>query len=258
MRFDGSGYCFLDSNQFVIRGFYSHEKDKRILGEEEEKKKSETNIQNSESKLDQNSDRNQKQIFKNWLKFEAFVRGRNHTAEFHRNSFVSVRIEEITNVQNLTLWLEKVKAYSGVIHNETADQLARESCLKPVYFPNLQSLTSVNAVSCWNAETIEEPLKHFTKKLDTAKHSIKWRLLNRNVSTISAFKSKQIQWELLWRTTMLSYIDYNVTDNKETRQKAFNVKLFNNELFTLEKLKDRFPKIYESDSCIWCNLEKED
>ncbi|RHZ61586.1 hypothetical protein Glove_346g3 [Diversispora epigaea] len=57
---------------------------------------------------------------------------------------------------------------------------------------------------------------------------------------------------------MLSYIDRNVTDNKETWQRAFNVKLFNNELPTLEKLKDRFPKIYENDSCIRCNLEKED
>ncbi|RHZ75431.1 hypothetical protein Glove_213g34 [Diversispora epigaea] len=111
-------------------------------------------------------------------------------------------IEEIANVQNLTLRLEKVKVHSEVIHNETADKLAREGCFKPVCFTDLQSLTSVNAVSCWNTETIEEPLRHFTKKLD----------------------------------------------NKETRQRAFNVKLFNNELPTLEKLKDRFPKIYENDS----------
>ncbi|RHZ76197.1 hypothetical protein Glove_202g11 [Diversispora epigaea] len=129
-----------------------------------------------------------------------------------------------------------VKAYSGVIHNETADQLAREGCLKPICYPNLQSLASVNAT----------------------KHSIKWRLLNRNISTISAFKSKQILWESSWRTTMLSYINRNVTDNKKTQQRAFNVKLFNNKLPTLEKLKDRFPKIYKNDSCIRCNLEKED
>ncbi|RHZ51423.1 hypothetical protein Glove_478g56 [Diversispora epigaea] len=127
-----------------------------------------------------------------------------------KNWTIVKAIEEIVNVQNLTLRLEKVKVHSGVIHNETADQLARE-------------------------ETIEEPLRHFTKKLGTAKHSIKWRLLNRNISTIFTFKN-----------------------NKETRQRAFNVKLFNNELPTLEKLKDRFLKIYENDSCIRCNLEKED
>ncbi|RHZ76476.1 hypothetical protein Glove_197g63 [Diversispora epigaea] len=51
---------------------------------------------------------------------------------------------------------------------------------------------------------------------------------------------------------------WNNHDNKETQQRAFNVKLFNNELPTLEKLKDRFSKIYENDSCIRCNLEKED
>ncbi|RHZ58961.1 hypothetical protein Glove_366g6 [Diversispora epigaea] len=107
-----------------------------------------------------------------------------------KNWTIVKAIEEIAKVQNLTLRLEKIKAHSGVIHNEMADKLAREGCLKLVCFPDLQSLTSVNAVSCWNTETIEEPLKHFTKKLCKAKHSIKWRLLNRNISTISAFKSK--------------------------------------------------------------------
>ncbi|RHZ61230.1 hypothetical protein Glove_349g40 [Diversispora epigaea] len=145
-----------------------------------------------------------------------------------KNWTIVKAIEEIANIQNLTLRLEKVKVHLGVIYNETADKLTREGCLKP-------SLTSVNTVSCWNTETIEEPLRHFTKKLGKAKHSIKWRLLNRNISTISAFKN-----------------------NKETRQRAFNVKLFNNELPILEKLKNRFPKIYENDSCIRCNLEKED
>ncbi|RHZ72271.1 hypothetical protein Glove_243g26 [Diversispora epigaea] len=95
-----------------------------------------------------------------------------------KNWTIVKAIEEIAYVQNLTLRLEKVKAHSGVIHNETADKLVREGCLKPVCFPDLQSLMSVNAVSCWNTETIEEPLRHFTKKLDKAKHSIKWRLLN--------------------------------------------------------------------------------
>ncbi|RHZ66066.1 hypothetical protein Glove_309g15 [Diversispora epigaea] len=57
---------------------------------------------------------------------------------------------------------------------------------------------------------------------------------------------------------MLFCIDRNVTNNKETWKRAFNVKLFNNELSTLEKLKNRFLKIYENDSCISYNLEKED
>ncbi|RHZ66129.1 hypothetical protein Glove_309g55 [Diversispora epigaea] len=57
---------------------------------------------------------------------------------------------------------------------------------------------------------------------------------------------------------MLSYTDCNVTDNKKTQKRAFNIKLFNNELPILEKLKDRFSTIYENDSCIRYNLEKED
>ncbi|RHZ54554.1 hypothetical protein Glove_426g87 [Diversispora epigaea] len=87
------------------------------------------------------------------------------------------------------------------------------------------SLTSVNAVSCWNTETIEEPLRHFTKKL---------------ASRFSRSRHGERQCFLILIAI------------------AFNVKLFNNELPTLEKLKDRFPKIYENDSCIRCNLEKED
>ncbi|RHZ75133.1 hypothetical protein Glove_217g161 [Diversispora epigaea] len=54
-----------------------------------------------------------------------------------KNWTIVKAIEEIANVQNLTLRLEKVKAHSEVIHNEMADKLAREGCLKPVCFPDL-------------------------------------------------------------------------------------------------------------------------
>ncbi|RHZ81751.1 hypothetical protein Glove_117g6 [Diversispora epigaea] len=189
--------------------------------------------------------------------------------ELHIPRDVSTRDADHLSFIDVMLGLIPITVYDivlqKVVTHKLADQIIDDVFVQFKLFLHTHiwkdrctaSLTSVNAVSCWNTETIEEPLRHFTKKLGKAKHSIKWRLLNRNISTISAFKSKQIQWESSWRTTMLSYIDRNVTDNKETRQRAFNVKLFNNELPTLEKLKDRFPKIYENDSCIRCNLEKE-
>lgn len=80
---------------------------------------------------------------------------------------------------------------------------------------DLQSLTSVNAVGYWKTEPIEEPLRGFTKKVGNAKQSAKWRLLNRNADTISEYKSNQINWDITWSTTTISYIGRSITDDKE-------------------------------------------
>ncbi|RHZ80449.1 hypothetical protein Glove_136g98 [Diversispora epigaea] len=77
------------------------------------------------------------------------------------------------------------------------------------------------------------------------------------MSLISEYKSKNIQWESTWRTTMLSDISHNIIDNKDTRKRAFNVKMLNNELPSLEKLQDRFPLVYHTNICPRCLLEEE-
>ncbi|RHZ44905.1 hypothetical protein Glove_707g106 [Diversispora epigaea] len=174
-----------------------------------------------------------------------------------KNWTILCAIEEIANAQSLILRLEKVKAHSGITYNEIADTLVKEGCHEPACTPNLQLLSSVNAIGCWNSELIEELIRNFMKQMGKAKYSIKWRLLNRNMSSISEYKSKNIQWESIWRTTILSDISHNITDNKNTRKSAFNVKMLNNELPSLEKLQDRFPLVYHTNICPRCLLEEE-
>ena len=167
-------------------------------------------------------------------------------------------IVEITTIQEINLKLVKVKAHSGVELNELADKLAGEGHNCPSCTFDLGVLTSVNVIGCWNSKSIEEPLRKFTKKLGATKQSAQWRLLNRNVNTISETKSKIICWESTWQTAMLSYKDKLSTSNEETRQRAFNVKLLNNELPTLVKMRERFPKVYKDDICVRCKFQKED
>ncbi|RHZ78511.1 hypothetical protein Glove_162g74 [Diversispora epigaea] len=212
-----------------------------------------------------------------------------------KNWTILCAIEEIANAQSLILRLEKAKAHSRITYNEIADTLTKEGCHEPACTPNLQLLSSVNAIGCWNSELIEEPIRNFTKQMGKAKYSIKWQLLNRNMSSISEYKSKNIQWESTWRTTMLSDISHNytctqnhfealklilhksqkvkipqkskinfgnmythnITDNKDTRKRVFNVKMLNNELPSLEKLQDRFPLVYHTNICPRCLLEEE-
>ncbi|RHZ47924.1 hypothetical protein Glove_564g13 [Diversispora epigaea] len=111
-----------------------------------------------------------------------------------KNWTILCAIEEIANAQSLILHLEKIKIYLGITYNEITDTLAKEGCHEPACTPNLQ-LSSVNAIGCWNSELIEEPIRNFMKQMGKAKYSIKWRFLNRNMSSISEYKSKNIQWE---------------------------------------------------------------
>ena len=166
-------------------------------------------------------------------------------------------INELITIQEINFELVKVKAHSGIELNDVADHLAGKGHTRPICIPNLQSLSLINAVGCWKNEVIEEPLRGFTKKLCSAKHSTSWRLLNRNLIAISEYKSQRVCWESTWRTTIIPTPDRLYTSNNDTKIRAFNIKLLNNELPTLEKLKDRFPSVYSNATCVRCNSSLE-
>ena len=153
--------------------------------------------------------------------------------------------------------MTKVKAHSGVEYNEVADKLAKDGISHSICEPDIQSLSSVNAVGCWKTNQIEVPFRGFTKKIGTTKHTAEWRLLNRNLDSISNYKSQQISWEITWKTTSLFYRERQATSDKETRERAFNMKILNNELPTMERMFDRFPSIYKDNKCVRCTEKTE-
>ncbi|RHZ86607.1 hypothetical protein Glove_48g27 [Diversispora epigaea] len=169
----------------------------------------------------------------------------------------SYAIKELIAVQDIHLQLVKVKAHSGIEHNELADKLAKDGTFQSKCIPNIPSLSSVNAVGQWRAKIIEVPLRGFVKKIGTSRHTAQWRLLNRHLDVMSNYKSQQVAWKTSWEVTSLSYKKRLSTCDKETRERAFNMKLLNRELPTRERMFERFPLVYKNNLCVRCNKETE-
>ncbi|RHZ57125.1 hypothetical protein Glove_393g5 [Diversispora epigaea] len=124
-----------------------------------------------------------------------------------KNWILLYTIKELIVVQNINIQLVKVKVHSGIKYNELTDKLAKNNTLQSKCVPNILSLCLVNAVSHQSSELIEVPLRGFVKKMEMTKYT---------------------------EVASLLYKKRFVTCDKETRERAFNMKLLNNELSTME------------------------
>ncbi|CAJ0637753.1 4233_t:CDS:2, partial [Entrophospora sp. SA101] len=141
-------------------------------------------------------------------------------------------IRNLFNKGNLDINFIKVKAHKQEHHNNVVDKLAKEGT------------TSTN-------------LEY--KKLGQVEQFATWVLMNRNLNLWAEIEFHEIDWESTW---------FNIFGAEKATKadlhykslflRIYKVKLLHNELPTLTNLKIRQPKVYTTNWCPRCNLEKED
>ena len=178
----------------------------------------------------------------------------------HQNYHLTSLIHHIINNHNIHLTLHKITAHSGNIHNELADQLAKAETIQlhtPTLQPNYKFLDTIQTTTHWNNQIIETPIKQILKHLFFAKHTILWRLLNRNKNTINNFHSKTFNWQQSLIHLQPSNLNKPPTNILDHNYRSFQNKLWNLELLTKSKLHNRNPQIYQNNICTKCNKTSE-
>src|SRR5215204_3343051 len=86
----------------------------------------------------------------------------------------------------------------------------------------------------------------------------KWLQQNRIKWWVTKSKARKVHWKITAKTLHPSRITSFISNFKESKFRQFSLKLLNDELPTMNNLHKRKPWIYQSDTCPFCNIEKED
>ena len=161
------------------------------------------------------------------------------------NSLWDVILSTI-NRFNLKVKLIKVKAHSGNKWNEEADKLAKIGTNKFPISIKFDNFSYQKFKLMWNNLPVDDHTRSFIKKTTDAFNYQNWKNLNRNKN----FNNEQygsIDWQSTF-AALRGHIKKRsfLTSFKLNNQKAFRVKVFQNELPIMENLKKRRPDLYSS------------
>ncbi|CAH1768445.1 2384_t:CDS:1, partial [Entrophospora sp. SA101] len=160
---------------------------------------------------------------------------------------------------NLIVNLTKVKAHSNKYPlNDTADSLAKLGCSNnQITKININNITKKYVTLYWKEFLIDYHCRNFIKQICKAKRLNSWISLNRFQPFFTEEEIQKIEWRCTWLSLRTSFP--SSTSFKDSRWKAFKIKLLHNELPVLEILKKRRSDLYGNfTNCPRCNLAPED
>ena len=174
-----------------------------------------------------------------------------------KNWSIWTKILELTQSKSLTVKLIKVKAHSGDHFNERVDILAKEALtLDPIEI-SIQETGTILVPPTWKNLIIDIPIRDFIKNMNKKMINLRWTDQNRNVDFFSQEieQEDKFDWEFLWKKQKEKGWHTSIKDSKE---KAFWIKITQNELPTLDNLTRRKPKLYlNHQKCPLCLLANE-
>jgi ribonuclease HI len=171
------------------------------------------------------------------------------------NNSLTNTIIELLMIKNIKWTLTKVKGHSGIKGNDRADWLARidpfepsrESCVV-----NEDQVMANTISSYWDSIYIDLPITMIIKNTIKTKWASKWRSLQRTNRWLNKNKAQEINWPLTMETLMPTKITSLKTNISDHTDRTFRMKVWNQELPTIDTLHKRSPKVYKNNMCKIC------
>ena len=193
--------------------------------------------------------------FNNWKQKSKTIRSYLKVNNFSLWETIYSTMEKYNLIVNLT----KVKAHSNKYPlNDTADSLAKlGSSNNQITKININNITKKYVTLYWKEFLIDYHCRNFIKQICKAKRLNSWTSLNRFQPFFTEEEIQKIEWRCTWLSLRTSFS--SSTSFKDSRWKAFKIKLLHNELPVLEILKKRRFDLYGNfTNCPRCNLAPED
>jgi len=156
-------------------------------------------------------------------------------------------INDFIKDNRININIVKVKAHSNNKFNEKADKLAKVTGEDEITI-NWAEFNKLKFNIWWKDTNLTDELRRWTKELNL----LRWKA---EVILSSKFEYRWIKHNLVdweWSSKLLKN-DMRETDEVDSQVRSFIIKNYLEKLPTLERLNERYGKLYTSDKCMRCD-----